>query len=160
MTDEKVGQKERVRKESGRSKSKNLEETNRRGEELLGIKEIVMELMEEAMRVEERVTGDKNGGKTDKEKEGTDKKEREEEDEEKTAMDEKEREEEDKEKTAKDIRALCRIDLKVMHELRDDRTRQSQMVKKWKELVERRKMRDKQGFHEERGTHLLGGGPR
>ena len=96
------------------------------------------------MRVEKGMEGKKDKSKTDKEKEGEDEKKGQGED-----------EKEDKEKIAKDIRRLCRIYLKVMHELRDDRTRQSQVIKKWKEKIERRKRRDNQGLHEEQRT-LLG----
>ena len=66
----------------------------------------------------------------------------------------------DKEKLAKNIRELCRTYLKEMHELRDERTRQSQVIKKWKEMMEKRKREEKQVFHEDRRTYLLGGVPR
>ena len=66
----------------------------------------------------------------------------------------------DKEKVAKNIRELCRIYLKEMHEMRDERTRQSQVVKKWKEMMEKKKKEDKQVFHKDRRTYLLGEVPR
>ena len=66
----------------------------------------------------------------------------------------------DEEKAAKNIRELCRTYLKEVHEMRDERTRQSQVVKKWKEMMEKKKREDKQVFHKDRRTYLLGEVPR
>ena len=110
--EKKKNEKEREGKENGQSEEKDPDEANRREEKVLGIEEIVKEMVERAMRVEKGMEGKKDKSKTDKEKEGEDEKKGQGED-----------EKEDKEKIAKDIRRLCRIYLKVMHELRDDRTR-------------------------------------
>ena len=125
-----------------RKKAEEQGEVNRRTKEIREIEEIVSEIIEGVMKRE--------GSKTRVEK-GTDKGKGEK---------EGEHEKEDEEKLAKNIRELCRTYLKVMHELRDDRTRQSQVVKIWKEIMEKRKRRDKQVFHEDRRTYLLGGVPR
>ena len=97
------------------------------------VKELVEELVERVIGTERQKGEEKD--EMGQEKEGE--KERNEE------REEKERntrwKDRDREDVAKGIRTLCRLYLKTMHELRNERTRQRQAVMKWKEMIGRKK---------------------
>ena len=141
-------ERKRKKREEDRGKHRDQRgqgETNEKERKMEEINEVVNEIIRRAVIREKEET---DGGK-EKEK------------------DEKKKTEEqgkgtwvDEEKVAKNIRELCRIYLKEMHEMRDERTRQSQVVKKWKEMMEKKKREDKQVFHKDRRTYLLGEVPR
>ena len=97
------------------------------------IRSMVKELVERVIGTERQKGEEKDemGQEKEREKEGNDKRE---ENERNTRWKNRDRED-----VAKGIRTLCRLYLKTMHELRNERTRQRQAVMKWKEMIGRKK---------------------